>query len=181
MSGFTNVTNYCTGSQGDPWLAQAGVPSHGTSRATSWRAARQGLGQTYLKPHHFFADDGRNTFKVPLVLRHTRLPLQREEACCLQGRGGEEALAPLREQFHSHNCSRERRCRSRARHFWSSPPWQAASPACRKLGKEATGGGTMSSLSCSSCSRLAPLVQAQPWVLVPPARKVPFSLLSGRA
>lgn len=160
MSGFTNTANRCTGSgvrsQGDPRLAQAGVPSQGTSRPTSWRVAHQGLGQTYLKPYHFLADDSRNPFKVPFVLCHTRLPLQREEACCFQGRGGEAALAPLSKRFRSHDCSHERRCWSRARHFWSSPPRRAPSPACCKLSKEVTGGGA----SCSFCGFLWGLFKA---------------------
>lgn len=165
-------------------------PRHTKANQPAGGLHAEGLGQTYLKPYHFLADDGRNPFKVPFVLCHTRLPLQREEARCFQGRGGEEALAPLYKRFRGPHCWHERCCRSKAQHSWSSLPRRDVFPACCKLSKEATGARTVSSPSCSFRGFLRDLLKAglslgnrYPSLQLKrsPSQKVPFSLLRSRA
>lgn len=170
---FTNIANRCTRSgvrsQGDLLLAQTGVPSQGTSRPTSWWVARRGQGQTYLKPYHFLADDGRNPFKVPFVLCHTRLPLQREEACCFQGRGGEAKKLSLpsprgfaASTVHMRGSAGAKSGISDPRHHNKLHPLLAASSARKpqEVGTQAVPPAA-SQASCGACSRLAyPLMQA---------------------
>lgn len=67
-------------------MPHSNVPEFANIASCCGKITHRWLGLTYLEPYHFLADHGRNPFKVPFILRHARLPLQREEARCFQGK-----------------------------------------------------------------------------------------------